>query len=342
VNKKRFAVVGVGSMGANHVRVLADIPEVDLLAVCDADEQVVGRTARRYNIPNGYTEVAEMLSRTTLDAVVIAVPTQFHASIALQCLERGINVLIEKPMATTAEECRRIEEAGRRAGVRIMIGHIERFNPAVTYIASLLQQDYLGKLYYVETVRSGPFPKRLYGSKDGVTADLAVHDLDLVAHLFGDLVHIYAHDICINEGAQDIYARAMFKTTSGVVGTSEFSWISPRKERSISIYGDKGMLFGNLLDQEVWFYENGDVSVDTSDNYFQNVLWGRVSEGKVVKFPIKKLEPLKAELSHFVAGIAGGGLAECSYGIRAVEYSQALRRAAAEDRIVHLREEGSR
>ena len=87
----------------------------------------------------------------------------------------------------------------------------------------------MGDIYYLETVRSGPFPKRLYGSKDGVVLDLAAHDLDLVGYLFGRLVHIYAHQIQTDSHHQDIYARVMFKTERGTLGSSEFSWISPRK-----------------------------------------------------------------------------------------------------------------
>ncbi len=333
----RLAVAGVGRMGVNHVRMLAEMEAVSLAAVCDADRQAAERTARKHFVPAAYTELEQMLTRERLDAVVIALPTAAHCRAALACLERGLAVLLEKPMAATPEECGTILEAAASRRVPLMVGHVERFNPVVLQLKHFLDEAYLGDLYYIETVRSGPFPRRLYGSRDGVVIDLAVHDLDLVDYLFGPLRQLYAHHIQTDSHQQDIYARVMFKVGRGILGSSEFSWISPRKERSISIYGDKGLLVGNLLDQEVWFYENGDVAIDTSDNYYQNVAWGRVSEGKVVKFPVKKEEPLRRELEAFCA-LASGRLAahDPEYGRTAVRYSQAVLLSARENRLVRL------
>jgi predicted dehydrogenase len=225
--------------------------------------------------------------------------------------------------------------------VQVLTGHIERFNPVVVQLKTFLDENFLGKIFYIETVRSGPFPKRLYGSKDGVVIDLAVHDLDLVHYLFGRLEHVFAHQIQTDSHRQDIYARVMLKTESGVLGSSEFSWISPRKERSISIYGDKGLLVGNLVDQEVWFYENGDVGIDYSDNYYQNVIWGRVSEGKVIKFPIKREEPLRKELEYFCRLIHGEIRDyDPQYGKLAVEYSQAVLDSGESGQVVRFDTEG--
>jgi predicted dehydrogenase len=227
-------------------------------------------------------------------------------------------------------------------GVQILVGHIERFNPVVIQLKQFLDENFLGKIFYIETVRSGPFPKRLYGSKDGVVIDLAVHDLDLVNYLFGRLEQVYAHHIQTDSHRQDIYARVMLKTRTGVLGSCEFSWISPRKERSISIYGDKGLLVGNLVDQEVWFYENGDVGIDYSDNYYQNVIWGKVSEGKVIKFPTKKEEPLRKELEFFSRLIRGEIRGhDPLYGQLAVEYSQAVLDSGSSGQVIRFGGEGS-
>ncbi|GAH18997.1 unnamed protein product, partial [marine sediment metagenome] len=211
------------------------------------------RLAKKYFIPASFSSVKNLLDETQLDALIIAAPTTEHARIAKTCIERNIDTFIEKPMASTVEECQEIIDIANNRGVRLMVGHIERFNPVIEQVRIFLDQELLGEIYYVETVRSGPFPKRLYGSKDGVVIDLAVHDLDLIHYLFGKLSQIYAHHIQTDTHKQDIYAKVMFRFELGILGSSEFSWISPRKERSISIYGDKGMLFGNLLDQEVWF-----------------------------------------------------------------------------------------
>ena len=237
-------------------------------------------------------------------------------------------------MASTVEECQERIDIAKTSGVKLMIGHIERFNPVIKKLRQFLDEKYLGDIYLMESVRSGPFPKRLYGSKDGVVIDLAVHDLDLAAYLFGNLNQIYAQHISINSNNQDIYAKVMFKTKNGIIGSSEFSWISPRKQRSISIYGDNGLLVGNLLDQEVWFYENGDVGIDYSDNYYQNVIWGRVSEGKVIKFPIKREEPLRSELEFFYSLIREDIDYNPEYGKNAVAYSLSLLESANQNKII--------
>ena len=253
-----------------------------------------------------YTDIDQLLGKEKLDGVVIAIPTSEHLQAAELCLERGAaRADREAAGLLQSQQCDEILGRPPRRGCRCCRATSSASTRWSIQLKQFLDENFLGKIFYIETVRSGPFPKRLYGSKDGVVIDLAVHDLDLVNYLFGRLEQLYAHHIQTDSHRQDIYARVMLKTVSGVLGSSEFSWISPRKERSISIYGDKGMLVGNLIDQEVWFYENGDVDIDYSDNYYQNVIWGRVSEGKVIKFPTKKEEPLRKELEFFCRLVRG-------------------------------------
>jgi UDP-N-acetylglucosamine 3-dehydrogenase len=336
VKSLRFLIVGVGRMGTNHVRVLSELPGACIAAVCDNNRELAEKTRQRFLIPHAYSSVGEALEAEMVDAAVIAVPTPEHLAACKECARRGIHVLVEKPMASTVAECDTMLADAAASKTQLMVGQIERFNPVILRLKEFLAERFLGDVYNVETTRSGPFPKRLYGSKDGVVIDLAVHDLDLVAYLFGELKQLYANNITTKENGQDIHARVMFKTQRDIVGSSQFSWISPRKERSITIYGDKGILTGNLMDQEVWFFENGDVEVDYSDNYYQNVLLGRVSEGKVIKFPIKKEEPLRAELAYFSELIRGNESHDGSYGRNAVLYSLAALRSAREDRIITL------
>jgi UDP-N-acetylglucosamine 3-dehydrogenase len=337
MSEVRLAVIGVGRMGTNHARVLSEMENVHLAAICDADREAAERVARRFLIPAIYTDIDEMAGREKLDGVVIAIPTAEHLRAAQKCLLRRLHALIEKPLASSPQQCAAILEQAAAVGRQVLSGHIERFNPVVIQLKQFLDENFLGKIFYIETVRSGPFPKRLYGSKDGVVIDLAVHDLDLVNYFFGRLEHVYAHHIQTDSHRQDIYARVMLKTETGVLGSSEFSWISPRKERSISIYGDKGLLVGNLADQEVWFYENGDVGIDYSDNYYQNVIWGRVSEGKVVKFPTKREEPLRKELEYFCRLILGEVQDyDPVHGRLAVEYSQAVLASGSSGQVIRF------
>ncbi len=340
MNLLRFLVLGVGRMGTSHLRVLSEMPGVKLEGLCDKNGELLERTRRRFGVSKAWGTVEEALAQDSFDAVVIALPTVDHLAAAALCLRKGLNVFIEKPMASTVEECDRILAIAEGTGSVLMVGHIERFNPVIMKLQELLRDRFLGDIFYVETTRSGPFPKRLYGSKDGVVIDLAVHDLDLVAFLFGGLRQLYANCITTQDKDQDIHARVMFKTHGDIAGSSQFSWISPRRERIVTIYGDKGILRGDLVDQEVWYFENGDVEIDYSDNYFQNVLLGRVSEGKVIKFPVKKEEPLRNEHTFFCSLIGEAKSNDAAYGRNAVQYSLAVLQSAKEDRIISF--EGGR
>src|SRR5512147_2688207 len=123
----RVAVIGVGAMGRNHARVYSEMPGVELVGVADSDPQLAQSVGRRYGAPS-YTDYCQMLDEQRPDAITIAVPTIRHREVALSAIEHGSSVLIEKPIAFSVEEGRAIIEAANRAGVQLMIGHIERFN----------------------------------------------------------------------------------------------------------------------------------------------------------------------------------------------------------------------
>src|SRR5256884_7393769 len=126
----RVAVIGLGAMGRNHVRVLTDLEGVKLVAICDTDSEAVESLRQKHDVP-AYTSWDEMLERETLDAVVVAVPTRFHLEAAAAVLARGCHVLVEKPIASDLEEGRRLVDSARRANQVLALGQIERFKPAV-------------------------------------------------------------------------------------------------------------------------------------------------------------------------------------------------------------------
>ncbi|HXQ84670.1 MAG TPA: Gfo/Idh/MocA family oxidoreductase, partial [Xanthobacteraceae bacterium] len=169
----RIGVIGVGVMGSNHARVLSELPGVKLIGVADPDRKRRDLVARTLGC--AAFDDAEALMHHGVDAVIIAAPTHLHRDIATACAARGIHVLVEKPIASTVEESRAIVAAARRAGVTLMVGHVERFNPAVESIKKAIKdQDILS----IAITRVGPFPPRM--SNVGVVIDLAVHDIDLI------------------------------------------------------------------------------------------------------------------------------------------------------------------
>jgi len=243
-NLLKIGVIGVGVMGSNHARVLSEMAGVQLVGVVDPERrqrEFVARTlgCAEFGTPDG-------LIGAGVDAVTIAAPTHLHHDIALACIARGINVLVEKPIAPTVEEGRAIVAAARRAGVTLMVGHVERFNPAVESIKRAIKdQDILS----IAITRVGPFPPRM--SNVGVVIDLAVHDIDLIRWFTdSEIVEIQPQLSSAVAEREDI-ALLQFRTASGVLAHINTNWLTPFKARTIHVATRDKYLIGDLLTLQV-------------------------------------------------------------------------------------------
>ncbi len=240
----RVGVVGAGIMGSMHARVLAGLPGVQLVGVVDPlpahRERVEGYVHCRT-----FTSLEELLAEG-VDAVTIAAPTHFHHQIALTCIARNIHILVEKPIATTVEEGQEIVDAARRAGVTLMIGHVERFNPAVPAIKQALQGE---DILSIAITRVGPFPPRM--SNVGVVIDLAVHDIDLIRWFTeSDIVEVQPQLSSTVAEREDI-ALLQFRTASGVLAHINTNWLTPFKARSVTVATRNKYIMGDLLTRQV-------------------------------------------------------------------------------------------
>jgi predicted dehydrogenase len=240
----RVGVIGVGVMGSNHARVLAELPGVKLVGVADPDRKRCDQVARSLGCAS-FSD-AEDLVRRGVDAVTIAAPTHLHRDIAIDCAARGIHVMVEKPIASTIEESRTIVAAARRAGVTLMVGHVERFNPAVQSIKRAIKdQDILS----IAITRVGPFPPRM--SNVGVVIDLAVHDIDLIRWFTdSEIVEIQPQTSSAVAEREDI-ALLQFRTASGVLAHINTNWLTPFKARTIHIATRDKYLIADLLTLQV-------------------------------------------------------------------------------------------
>jgi len=291
-------VIGVGAMGYNHVRVLLGMEGVRLIAIADPDETTLDKVSRTFSIPHKYVSYKEMIKKHKIDVVIIAVPTKLHKRIAIDCITNGIHVFVEKPIADSISDVKEIIKIANRHKKLLMVGHIERFNPVVTKFKEFIEQGLLGDIYLVNTVRAGPYPKRI---KDvSVLVDLAVHDIDIIRYLVGEIKQVYSQ--LITSGKVSIYCKSLFKIHPDINGSSEFSWVSPKRTRTIQIYGTKGILEGNYQDQTVKFYENpeGNQQSNAMDYYKDLLLTGSISSGKIIEYPVIKEEPLKLELEYLI------------------------------------------
>ena len=317
----KAAVIGVGSMGVNHARVNWELPDVELVAVADFDESRVNSVAKKYST-KAYTDYQRMLDETKPDEVTLAVPTVYHHKIALDIIDRGIPVLIEKPISFTLEEGREIIEAAKNKNVKLMIGHIERFNPAIIALKELIAQEELGRIFQMDAHRQGPFPARI--GDVGVVIDLAVHDLDIMRFVSqSEIVRVFAEtEKHIHSKYEDLLT-GLVRLADGSVGTLNINWLTPTKIREFIVTGERGLFRCDYLTQDLYFYENPISHGSEWENL--RVLRG-VREGKMIRHMIAKKEPLRAEQEAFINSILNNTPAPVTGedGLRALELAKAI------------------
>src|SRR5262247_841672 len=279
----RVGVVGVGVMGSNHARVFAGLPGTELVGIADPDWKQAEFVARTLGCA-AVADVDELLERE-VDAITIAAPTHFHRDIALNCIAHGVHVMVEKPIASSVEEGREIINVARRAGVTLMVGHVERFNPAVEAIKEAIRGE---DILSISITRVGPFPPRM--SNVGVVIDLAVHDIDLIRWFTDSEITEVQPQIKSAVAEREDIALLQFRTASGVLAQINTNWLTPFKTRTVHIATRKKYLIGDLLTRQVTecfgFQPDGSYSMR------------HLSAGHA--------EPLRSELIAFVKAIRGG------------------------------------
>ncbi len=294
----KAAVIGTGSMGANHARVYSGMEDVKLVAASDLDQKQCEMLAEKYRI-NTYSDYHELLEKEKPDLLSIAVPTANHATVALDCLQAGANILIEKPISSTLEEAKQIISTAKTAKRKLMVGHIVRFNPAVRELKKHLDNKELGRIFQIVCHREGPFPTRIRDV--GVVVDLAPHDIDIMRYLSqSEPIRVYAEtEQRINTEHEDLLLASL-RFKNNITAALNINWLTPTKIREINILGEKGMFRIDDLTQDLYFYEN---SLATNSIWDSLKTIRGVNPGKMVRFAFDRKEPLKVELSAFADAI---------------------------------------
>ncbi len=295
----KAAVIGLGMMGRNHARIYGLMDGSRLVAMADSAPAALESMARMYNA-HAYTDYLEMLDRERPDIVSVAVPTHLHREVSVAALERGVHVFLEKPISGDVAEGQRIIDAAEKAGSKLAVGHIERFNPAVLELKKQLEAGQLGRIFQIHARRVGPFPPRVQDV--GVVIDLATHELNLLEYLTGSRVEtIYAETEREIHATHEDLLTGILKFADGTVGILDVNWLTPTKIRELSLIGEKGMYLVNYLTQDLYFYEN-----DYANGHWEGLAIMGVSEGRLIRHNIKRKEPLLAELESFVNAVANG------------------------------------
>ncbi|MGC8634404.1 MAG: Gfo/Idh/MocA family oxidoreductase [Candidatus Limnocylindrales bacterium] len=325
----RVGLAGLGSMGRNHLRNLVARDDVVLAAIADPSDEVLLPAAEQTGA-RPYSNSLDMLDEERLDALVIAAPTTLHHEIALQAIDRGVPVLVEKPLATTVAEGRELVDAATRRGVLLQAGHIERFNPAVLALGERLRAGALSRIFSIKTLRAGPFPARIRDV--GVAVDLATHDVDIMCHLAGARPdRVYAETTQHIHTTHEDLVFGLLHFAGGTVGLLDVNWLTPEKQRRITVLGEEGMFQVDYLSQTLTFTRG---TAELSPTYLDG--YAPTFAGETVSLPVVPAEPLRRELDAFFKSIRTGRPAAIpgSDGLWAVALANLLLESAAARRPV--------
>jgi predicted dehydrogenase len=277
----KIGIVGFGVMGRNHYRVLKSIPDASIEAI--VEPTLEGDSFEGVSL---FKDIESMSSRVALDALIIAVPTPLHEDVTLRAIDKGYNLLIEKPISQTTESGRRIEEAARAKGVKCAIGHVERFNPVVETLKNEIKDK---EIYSISITRVGPFPPRM--ANVGVLTDLSVHDLDLVRFISNEEfkeVRIFKSQKIHNHSEDN--AEISFLLGNNIVGNITTNWLTPFKRRRIEVSCKEAFYEADLISQELMEYSQ----YQKNNSYLTR--WCFVQKG----------EPLRRELKSFIKFVKDG------------------------------------
>ncbi|MHC5036295.1 MAG: Gfo/Idh/MocA family oxidoreductase [Planctomycetota bacterium] len=332
-------VVGVGRLGGIHARIYAELEDVNLVAVVDADPARAQEVAAAYDVA-GTSDYTALFGK--VDAVSVATPTSSHAEIGTAFLERGIPVLIEKPMARDVGEADRLVAAAKKGNALLQVGHVERFNPAV-----MAAEKVIGVPLFIEAHRLSPFAFR--SADIDVVLDLMIHDIDIIHHLVkSPLERVDAAGVAIVSPAVDI-ANARFVFRNGCVANVTASRVSAKRLRKIRIFSKEGYLsldYGELralLIQPTEAVRDGrinpmEIPEEAKGDPLPYFLTHLV---QVQEIPFGEHEPLKRELEAFVHCVREGEVPQVSgeEGRTAMEIAEEVK-ASMRAHLERVRREG--
>ncbi len=320
-------VIGAGYWGPNIIRNFVELPGVELTAIADLDEVSIGRIRTRYpRITFGTRDFRDLLDRD-LDAVAICTPPETHFDIARQCLEAGLNVLVEKPLTTRSDEAIELIRVARENDRVLMVGHTFQYNPAVHALKAMIANDQLGDLHYIDAVRVG---LGLFHRSLNVVWDLGPHDISILIHLLDQLPEtVTARGVdCVQPGVEDV-AYLTLGFPGGLMSHIRLSWLDPNKTRRITVIGTKKMAMYDDVEslEKVRVYDKGVEAIRRTDTFGEFQFAYRY--GDIVSPYIHFEEPLMVECRHFADCIRRGTspLTDGENGLRVVEVIEAAQRS---------------
>jgi UDP-N-acetylglucosamine 3-dehydrogenase len=303
------AIIGVGNMGRHHARIYHEMPRVDLVAVCDENIEKAESLAKQFDC-RAFGDYRKMVAALRIDAASVVVPTYLHHTVACDMFDLGVHVLLEKPIASNLREAREIIDKAHQAGQKLMVGHIERFNPAVQRLRELIASNRLGEIISINIKRVGGLPPQLKNAN--VLLDLALHDVDICNFLLGEFpLEVQGHKSknLVDEQEDSAVMLLKYNHASAFI---EVNWVTPVKIRTLDITGTRAFARLDYIEQTLTLYEN--THINQIDNLYDNFeeFVAKFSLTDEIRVGVKNDEPLRRELESFIASILCGEEPEVS------------------------------
>lgn len=300
----RMGVVGCGYWGPNLIRNFRSLPDCKLTSICDASVKRLKHLKALYSEVATYESFDAMLAQNDLDAVAVATPVRAHYTLAKRCLDAGLHVFIEKPMAASAKECEALVDAAAKGSLTLMVGHTFLYAPAVRMIKEIVDSGKIGDIRYISSRRLnlGLFQKDI-----NVVWDLAPHDISIILYLMSESPNgVNCQGVAnVTKGIEDVCSLSL-AFPSGRFASIQSSWLDPRKVRDMTIVGTEKMIVYDDIEplQKIRIH---DQRVETPPHYdtFSEFHYA-YHYGDVLAPYIKQEEPLKVECQHFLDCIRSG------------------------------------
>lgn len=314
MRKLGIAVIGTGFWGRNHARNLKELQETRLIAVCDKEETRAKAIAELFGV-DAYTDSRKMLKQKDIEAVTVCTWSTNLAAEAMNVLKAGKHVLVEKPMANSVQEARKIVELAKKKQRYVMVGFLMRFIPGIQRIKEAVEKGEIGTLVYATARRVSEWPERI--GDVGVVKDLAIHDIDITRYLFGDdPVEVYAKAGSLRYKQFEDHAQILLTFKGGKTAYIEANWLTPYKIRKLTVTGSRAIMNLDYITQEITFETSGQTMAP--------------------RYEVK--EPLRLELQHFANSILNDKepIITGVDGLKAVQVAEAALKSAQRGKAIKL------
>jgi len=324
----KIGVIGVGRMGKNHVRVCSELDNVELIGIADINKEEVNKVAHKFSTHSFY-DYRELIPK--IECAIVATPTSTHHKIAMDLLNAGKSVLVEKPICNNAKMAEEMINFAEKENLTLAVGHIERYNPVIDFIKRGLDNKTFGKLITLSSKRVSDTPSRIKDA--GVLLDLSVHDIDVMRYLAGEVESVYASagKFNINIDFED-YANIILNFGSGICGMIEVNWLTPIKVRKIFLTCSRRFVEGDYINQSVTISSSKFGEIDEMNLYQIPIHYN------INKINLRKREPLRIEIEDFINAVKTGKqpMVTGEDGLMAIKIVDAIEKSYKNKEVVNI------